>query len=198
MTPDVQARIFEPFYTTKELGRGTGLGLAVVHGIIKQLGGNIWVYSEPGRGTVFKIYVPKTETAVAIKVDRPVAPVSIGHEMILLVDDEPAVRSLARRILERHGYRVHEADSAEAALAALSDGMDPPELLLTDITLPGINGVELARVVCQRHPTRVLFVSGYAEPTGVTMPVDHDLLQKPFTAQALLTRVRDVLSHAMA
>ena len=197
MTPEVQARIFEPFYTTKEMGRGTGLGLAVVHGIVKQLGGSIWVYSEPDRGTVFKIYVPKTDAAVATKIVRSAAPAAIGHEKILLVEDEPGVRSLARRVLERHGYRVREADSGEAALAALAEGTDPPALLVTDITLPGINGVQLAHEVCRHHPMRVLFVSGYAEPTGLTMPADHELLEKPFTAQALLTRVRDVLSRAM-
>jgi signal transduction histidine kinase len=200
MPPEVQARIFEPFYTTKELGRGTGLGLAVVHGIVKQLGGNIWVYSEPGHGTVFKIYLPKTEARVTTTVDRPAAPTVDGHETILLVEDEASVRSLARRILERHGYRVCEADSGEAALAALANGIDPPDLLMTDLNLPGINGAQLAHEVCRQHGTRVLFVSGYAEPTGLTMPANFELLEKPFTAQALLSRVRAVLSqdHVMS
>jgi DNA-binding response OmpR family regulator len=128
-------------------------------------------------------------------VDRRAAPAVFGHETILLVEDEASVRSLARRILERHGYRVCEADSGEAALAALAEGLDPPALLLTDLNLPGINGVQLAHEVCRQHQMHVLFVSGYAEPTGLTMPVTFELLEKPFTAQALLTRVREVLSQ---
>jgi CheY-like chemotaxis protein len=193
MTPEVQTRIFEPFYTTKELGRGTGLGLAVVHGIVAQLGGSIWVDSEPGRGTVFNIYLPKTNAFVAPKVARPWAPAAVGRETVLLVEDEPAVRALTRRILERHGYRVQEADSGEAALAMLAGGTAPPALLLTDLTLPGINGAQLAQELCRQHRTPVLFVSGYAEPSGFPMPGGHDLLEKPFTAQALLTRVRDAI-----
>jgi two-component system, cell cycle sensor histidine kinase and response regulator CckA len=195
MTPDVRARMFEPFFTTKPRGRGTGLGLAAVQGIVKQLRGSVWVYSEPGRGTVFKIYLPRTDEAAAEPATaRRRTALEVGTETVLLVEDEPAVRAFARLVLERHGYRVREAASGEAALAALNDPAAAIDLVVTDVVLPGMDGVQLARAVRREHDDlKVLFMSGYAEPLGGTLPADAELLEKPFTAAALLTRVRSLL-----
>jgi two-component system, cell cycle sensor histidine kinase and response regulator CckA len=199
MPADVQSRIFEPFFSTKEPGRGSGLGLAVVHGIVKQLGGAVLVESERERGTVFSVYLPKTEaTAEAIEAGTQPARSSVGHETILLVEDEPSVRSLARRVLERHGYRVSDVDSGEAALAMIEKASRLPDLLITDITLPGMNGAQLVRAMSRTRPPRTLFMSGYVTPSGVPTPDDAEWLEKPFTAQMLLTRVREILSRPAA
>ena len=199
MSRETQARIFEPFFTTKELGRGTGLGLAAVYGIVHQLGGYVWVESEPGRGTVFQVYLPETQHAVqttAAPVVRVVAP---GTETILLVEDEDAVRAFIKTVLQRFGYTVWETPSAEAALTLL-DGVDGPiHLLLTDVILPKMDGRELALRVTRNHPlTQVLFMSGYPErmatPQGF-LESGVQLMEKPFTAQSLLARVRQVLGR---
>jgi CheY-like chemotaxis protein len=199
MSRETQARIFEPFFTTKELGRGTGLGLAAVYGIVHQLGGYVWVESEPGRGTVFQVYLPETQDAVqttAAPVVRVVAP---GTETILLVEDEDAVRAFIKTVLQRFGYTVWETPSAEAALTLL-DGVDGPiHLLLTDVILPKMDGRELALRVTRNHPlTQVLFMSGYPErmatPQGF-LESGVQLMEKPFTAQSLLARVRQVLGR---
>jgi signal transduction histidine kinase len=196
MTREVQARIFEPFYTTKERGRGTGLGLAAVYGIVQQLGGRVAVESEPGRGAIFRIYLPKTDRVpqVAAAPLRSVA--SLGTEAILLVEDETGVRSFARTVLERHGYRVLEAASSEAALARLGAGLDGVDLLLADVMLSGMDGGQLAqRLRRQRPDLRVLFMSGYADPNAkLALPIGSPMLEKPFTAHALLSRVRETLS----
>jgi len=199
MSRETQARIFEPFFTTKELGRGTGLGLAAVYGIVHQLGGYVWVESEPGRGTVFQVYLPETQHAVqttAAPVVRVVAP---GTETILLVEDEDAVRAFIKTVLQRFGYTVWETPSAEAALTLL-DGVDGPiHLLLTDVILPKMDGRELALRVTRNHPlTQVLFMSGYPErmatPQGF-LESGVQLMEKPFTAQSLLARVRQALGR---
>jgi CheY-like chemotaxis protein len=195
MTRAVQQRIFEPFYTTKERGRGTGLGLAAVYGIVKQLGGNIWVYSEPGHGAIFKIYLPQTDAVpVAAPSGERSAP-PIGTETILLVEDESGVRSFARTVLSRHGYQVLEAESSEQALAQLTGHAGALDLLLTDVMMTGIDGGQLARHIIRNRPdVRVLFMSGYADPVvEQALPFDCELLEKPFTAHTLLSRVRDVL-----
>jgi PAS domain S-box-containing protein len=192
MTPDVRARIFEPFFTTKDRGHGTGLGLAAVHGIVKQLGGTIDVESEPAHGTTFTIYLPWTELPIA-PVGRTGRVASVGTDRILLVEDEPAVRSFARMVLTRHGYQVAEVPSAEDALAWAASGAGY-DLLLTDVMLTGVDGVQLADQLRDRRPDlRVLFMSGYAEPAG--MPTGASVLEKPFTAHALLTAVRAALEH---
>jgi PAS domain S-box-containing protein len=202
MSPEVVRRIFEPFFTTKERGRGTGLGLAAVYGTVKQLGGYIDVESEPGRGTTFTSYFPRTE-APATNEKVMVVPVGnkVGAERVLLVEDEGGVRAFARIALARFGYQVVEADSGEAALEQLGT-MTPPDLLLTDVVLPGIDGRELARRVTLDHPNaRVLYMSGY--PTalrtadGFQIP-GVEVIEKPFTAQMLLTRVRQVLGSSKA
>ncbi len=197
MAPDVQRRIFEPFFTTKERGRGTGLGLAAAYGTVKQLGGYIGVDSEPGKGTSFTIYLPRTDgTPQAVDVSVPTG-TPVGAETILLVEDESGVRSFARIALQRFGYRVLEADSAESALSLLGALEDAVDLLLTDVVLPGMDGRELAtRVAAVRPATRVLFLSGYAASLrtgdGFLSP-GVQMLEKPFSAQVLLTRTRQIL-----
>ena len=202
MSSDVQARIFEPFFTTKESGRGTGLGLAAVYGTVKQLGGYIEVESHLGRGTTFSLYLPKT-TRTAQTPRAAAAPVSahVGNETILLVEDESGVRAFVKIALQRFGYRVIEADTAEAALTLLKGYAAPVHLLLTDLVLPGMDGTQLAAHVTRERPhTRVLFMSGYARGLGSIAggldPGIH-LLEKPFTAQTLLTKTRQLLGiHA--
>jgi two-component system cell cycle sensor histidine kinase/response regulator CckA len=202
MTPEVQARIFEPFFTTKERGRGTGLGLAAVYGIVKQLDGYIAVESAPGRGTAFHVYLPRTERPAA----QPIVPASAaaswpGHETILLVEDEESVRQFAKIALQRYGYRVVEAHSAEAALALLDSVGGSLDLLLSDVILSGMDGCELARCVTRDRPDlRVLFMSGYTERMStVNSVLDRgvQLLEKPFTAQALLMKIRQVLGDSV-
>jgi PAS domain S-box-containing protein len=198
MTPDIQAKIFEPFFTTKELGRGTGLGLAAVYGIVKQLEGYIWVESEAGRETAVQIYLPKTEQpARAAAEPRSTVVSEVGTETILLVEDEVGVRRFVKIVLQRLGYRVLEAESAEAALTLVTSLSAPIHLLLTDVVLPGMDGRELAaRVTGERPEIQVLYMSGYTgrtrTPVGALEPGVH-LLEKPFTAHALLARIRQLL-----
>jgi len=195
-----QARIFEPFYTTKEEGKGTGLGLATVYGIIKQSEGYIAVYSEPGHGTTFKIYLPRTDQAAeAVSVGRR-ATLPRGSETVLLVEDEDGVRGLARLILETCGYSVIEAASGPAALAAAEVHAAPIHLVLTDVIMPGMNGKDLAqRMAGIRPSTRILFMSGYTGDTivrhGVLEP-GIAFLQKPFTPSDLAHKIREVLDGA--
>jgi PAS domain S-box-containing protein len=197
MPPDVQARIFEPFFTTKESGRGTGLGLAAVYGTVKQLGGYIDVESHPGRGTTFSVYLPKATHAAEPPRARPPVSAQVGHETILLVEDESGVRSFVTTALRRFGYRVLEADSAEAALTLLEGYTAPVHLLLTDLVLPHMNGAQLATRVSRERPhMRVLFMSGYSGGLpSFAGPLDpnFNLLEKPFTAQTLLTKTRQLL-----
>jgi PAS domain S-box-containing protein len=202
MDAETQAHIFEPFYTTKEPGKGTGLGLSTVYGIVKQSGGNVWVYSEPGKGTTFKVYLPR--------VDQPadaVAPgesgageQSRGSETILLVEDEKAVRSLTREILESRGYHVLEADGAMAALEIGEAHKERINLLLTDVVMPQMSGRELAEHMAPLHPEmKVLYMSGYADNAVARRRMlvpGTALLQKPFTAHALARKLREVLDSA--
>jgi PAS domain S-box-containing protein len=196
MPADVKAQIFEPFFTTKERGQGTGLGLAAVYGTVKQFGGYIDVESEPGRGTSFTIYLPQVESVVApAPAERPVSS-PVGHETILLVEDESSVRAFAKITLQRFGYHVIEADCGERALEVL---MKNPEvhLLLADVVLPQMDGPELAdRVTLERPGTRVLLMSGYAagvENSAASVRWSSSVLAKPFTGQTLLTRTREAL-----
>src|SRR5438876_261619 len=166
MSEETQAHMFEPFFTTKEKGKGTGLGLATVYGIIKQSGGFIWVYSEVGHGTTFKLYLPRVEELA----ERAAAPAPVrtrparGTETVLVVEDEAPVRNVARQVLERHGYSVLEAPSAEAALDIATRYSGTIHLLLTDVVMPGLNGRELAsRLADLRPDARVIFMSGYTD-----------------------------------
>jgi len=201
MDEETQSRIFEPFYTTKELGKGTGLGLATVYGIIKQSGGFIWVYSEPGQGTSFKVYLPR--------IDRPTTPppslntpveLRKGTETILLVENAEPLRTLAKEFLKGGGYAVLEAENGKEALRIASSFGGTIHLLLTDVIMPGMGGKQLALHLSGLRPTtRVLYMSGYPNDgivqsgilaTGVV------LLEKPFTREILLRRVRQVLDES--
>lgn len=197
MDADTRSRIFEPFFTTKEKGKGTGLGLSTVYGIVKQSGGYIAVDSEPGRGTSFKIYLPRAEKPIERPKARGPAMPSSGSETILLVEDEAPLRALSRRALESRGYTILEASSAEQALSILEDHSKEIELMVTDAVLPGASGPELARAVAvSRRAMKVLFVSGFTEDAivrnGLLAP-GHAFLQKPFTPDALNQKVRELL-----
>jgi signal transduction histidine kinase/CheY-like chemotaxis protein len=202
MDAATQARIFDPFFTTKEPGKGTGLGLATVYGIVKQSGGSIAVDSAPGQGAIFRIYLPR----VAEVVDRPVTPVATsaparGSETLLLVEDDDEVRALARETLESGGYVVLPAASGAEALRLVGDGAPPIDLLVTDVVLPQLlSGRALAeRLTADRAVRRVLYMSGYTDDAILRHGVLEDgaaFLQKPFTPDALLRKVREVLDQA--
>ena len=199
----VKKRIFEPFFTTKPKGKGTGLGLATVYGIVKQSGGSIWVYSEPGQGATFKIYLPRTDQPVTPDaVVASVVPTPLrGSETILLVEDEETVRMLSLAILERQGYRVLVAADAHQAMSIAEREDAPIGLLVTDVVMPGESGPELyVRLGPRRPEMRVLFLSGYTDDAivkrGVLKP-GTPFLQKPFTATALSMKVRELLDGAV-
>jgi PAS domain S-box-containing protein len=197
MDAETKARIFEPFFTTKEKGRGTGLGLSTVYGIVKQSEGYVWVYSEPGRGTTFKLYFPRVaEPAAALPRPREMATLS-GTETILLAEDDEMLRPLAKGLLDKLGYTVLEAENADQALGVAGAHAGPIHLLVSDVVMPGASGRELARRLAETRPaTRVLYVSGYTDDAivhhGMLEPGLH-FLQKPFTPAALARKVREVL-----
>jgi two-component system cell cycle sensor histidine kinase/response regulator CckA len=200
MDAETQARIFEPFFTTKGRGEGTGLGLSVVHGIVKQHGGHIWVYSEQGKGTTFKVYLPMVaEQAKDTAAQRSVGPVAGKGERVLVVEDAAPVRMLARAILEKHGYRVLEAASGEDALAVAGRTEGQIDLLLTDVVMPQMNGRQLyERLLVDRPGIKVLYMSGYTDNViarrGLLEP-GIALLQKPFSVERLTCMVREVLDR---
>ena len=197
MTPEVQRRLFEPFFTTKRRGEGTGLGLATVYGAIKQAGGYIWAYGEPGKGSSFKVYLPRVDGEAVPDAPPVTAAAAVGHETILMVEDEAAVRLLTRTILERAGYRVIEATSAEDAEAKHREIGASIGLLLTDVVLPGSSGAELYQRLAQLNPRlKVVYMSGYTDDTVFrTGGLEHGVafIQKPFNADALRRKIRDVL-----
>jgi CheY-like chemotaxis protein len=193
-------RLFEPFFTTKEAGKGTGLGLATVYGIVKQSGGYIWVFSQPGQGATFKVYLPCTDlddkTEPAIVSNEAFA---AATETVLVVEDENAVRLLTRRILEQAGYRVFDAANPQQADALFERHPDQFNLVVTDVVMPGSSGPQMfERMLLLRPDLKVLYVSGYTDDTIVHQGILNPgiaLLQKPFTADALNRRVRDVLDR---
>jgi PAS domain S-box-containing protein len=200
ISKEVQAHIFEPFFTTKGHGQGTGLGLATVYGIVKQHGGNIWVYSEPGSGTTFHCYFPLAETRERGEgLSPPSVSAAGGSETIMVVEDEVLVRSLAVTILKRGGYRVLAAGDAEECLAELEAEPTPIDLLLTDVVLPGMDGRQLYQEVVKRQQAcRVLFMSGYSDEVVTHRGVLEEgiaFLQKPFSVNALGMKVREVLDE---
>jgi two-component system, cell cycle sensor histidine kinase and response regulator CckA len=198
MDAATQARIFEPFFTTKEVGRGSGLGLSTVFGIVKQAQGSIGVYSELGRGTTFKVYLPRTSRDAGVPVDAPSPPLPRGVETILLVEDEEQVRRVTRTVLTRHGYRVLEAANAGEALLLSETHPGRIDLLLSDVVMPKMSGPEVAkRIVRARPETRVLCMSGYTDEAvfrhGI-LEAGVSFIQKPMTPESLLRRVREVLA----
>ncbi len=198
MDVQTQARIFEPFFTTKQQGKGTGLGLSTVYGIVKQSGGNIWVYSETGLGTTFKVYLPRLDRTVEVSPPGDaLAPLPQGTETILLVEDEEMIRKAAREILEDNGYRVLEASGGDEALMICREHKARIQLLMTDVVMPHMNGRELAeRLVSLRPKLKVLYMSGYTDDAIVHHGVLDEgiaFLEKPFTAKALTHKVRELL-----
>jgi CheY-like chemotaxis protein len=199
MDKQTLARIFEPFFTTKEKGKGTGLGLSTAFGIVKQSAGSIWVYSEPGNGATFKVYLPATQDAPdSLPVPAPALAVR-GSETVLLVEDEDQVRALAAGILRRYGYRVLEAPTAREAIALAGTQPGRLDLLLTDVVMPEMGGPLLAKKLRALRPDlRVLFMSGYTDDAVVRhglLEAGAAFLQKPFVPEALARRVRDALDE---
>jgi CheY-like chemotaxis protein len=194
------AHVFEPFFTTKEADEGTGLGLATVYGIVQQSGGFVWAYSEPGQGSTFKVYLPTVEAAVEVGAERPPqALISAGGRTVLLVEDDPTVRSVVRRMLEAHGFAILEAAEGDAALE-LSDARTPGslDLLVTDTVVPGPGGTALADRVRRRHPAlRTVIMSGYSEAlaTGdVPLEPGTEFIAKPFGPEDLNAKLRTLLA----
>ena len=198
MSQETKARIFEPFFTTKELGKGTGLGLSTVYGVAKQSGGYIWVYSEPGQGSVFKLYLPRVDgSEVQIRPAKSAPELLPGTETVLLVEDEQSVRALTRNLLEQGGYTVLEADNGAHAVEIAKQHHGPIHLLLTDVVMPGMNGPAVAEMILPIHPeAKALYVSGYSSSFGTQtglVPAGANLFQKPFSRAALLRKVRNLL-----
>jgi CheY-like chemotaxis protein len=198
MSAEVRDQIFEPFFTTKERDKGTGLGLSTVYGIVKQSGGNIWVYSEPGKGSTFKIYLPRVDEPLE-EVREAVVRTELprGSETILLVEDEKEVLKIASRILKRQGYRILEAASGEEALKICKENREPIHLLLTDVVMPQMSGRQLKDQLeraCENF--KVLYMSGYTDNAIVHHGVLErgvNYIQKPFTLDGLARKVREVL-----
>jgi len=198
MSEETMTRIFEPFYTTKEVGKGTGLGLSMVYGIVKQSGGYIWVYSEPNQGTTFKIYFPRVDQPAEHGVVEA-SPVNVmrGTEPILLVEDDPQLRQLSSSVLSHCGYNVLTASTPEEGLAVCKSNQHTIRLLVTDVVMPRMNGRQLAEQAAKVCPgLRTLYSSGYTDNAIVHYGVlDSGLwfLPKPFTLAALVGKVREVL-----
>ena len=193
----VLPRIFDPFFTTKELGKGTGLGLSIVYGIVKQSGGYIWVYSEPGHGTTFKLYFPTTPGSMEPSSARLDANARVSGQLLLVVEDEPSIRANIRDCLQQLGYRVQEADNSDAALQICEEMQGNIDLVMTDLVMPGKGGHELAREIAERYPNvRVLFMSGYTEDSASRREIllrGRPFLQKPFSVADLAKAVQEAL-----
>jgi CheY-like chemotaxis protein len=199
---ETQSHIFEPFFTTKDQGKGTGLGLSTVYGIVKQSGGHTWVYSEPGHGATFKVYLPRVD-GVELPAAQPEGPAALkGSENIMLVEDDEAVRNLSRLVLEEQGYTVLAAESGAKAIEAFGPLATAIDLVVTDVIMPQMSGAELATRLQEMHPeVKVLYVSGYTEEATIHRGVlleGVEFLQKPFTPQGLARKVREVLDKNQA
>jgi two-component system cell cycle sensor histidine kinase/response regulator CckA len=199
MSPEVKERIFEPFFTTKEVSKGTGLGLSTVYGIVKQSGGDIWVESEVGKGTTFKIYLPTVEEKIE-RLQPSLTPIEIpkGSETILLVEDEDMVRTLARTILEMNGYKVLEAANGGEALHLTQERTSEPiHLMVSDVVMPKMNGRKLAEHLAPLHPEmKVLYMSGHVDTDIIQdnlLGHGTGFLQKPFNPDTLVSKVREIL-----
>jgi CheY-like chemotaxis protein len=198
MTPETAAKIFQPFFTTKETGKGTGLGLAIVCGIVKHSGGFITLTSEPGRGTTFDVYLPEAECAVApIAPERVVSgPIMRGTETVLLVEDEDALRALGREALGMQGYIVIEAANGREALDIFAAHANHVDVVVTDVIMPQLSGVDLVEKLRARVPElKVLFISGYTDRTDEIERSGYRLLHKPFSPDQLVKAVADTLRN---
>jgi CheY-like chemotaxis protein len=201
MDPETQAHIFEPFFTTKELGKGTGLGLSTVYGVVKQSNGYVWVHSELGRGSAFKIYLPRVRQAVTASKPREGGQEIVrGWETILLVEDAQPLRELAHELLEDSGYTVLDAANGADAIQIAEHHQGTIHLLLTDVVMPGMDGPRVADCITRICPgCKVLYTSGYTDDSIVhhgVLDAGIVLLQKPFTRESLTRKVREVLGLA--
>ncbi len=192
-----QARIFEPFFTTKPQGEGTGLGLSTVFGIVRQCGGSVWVYSEPGKGSTFKVYFPRAEAGAPEQPETQAAHVAGGRETIMLVEDDEPVRTITAAALRDLGYTVLEAGNGREAIAVSRAHTDPVHLVASDVVMPGMGGPKVARAIrAQRPDVKVLFLSGYTDDAMIRHGIiRHEVafLQKPFTKDSLAKKVRETL-----
>jgi CheY-like chemotaxis protein len=201
MDKDTQSHIFEPFFTTKEKGEGTGLGLATVYGIIKQSGGYIWVYSEPGMGTTFKIYLPRIdEELISSDKNEEIFDDNLkGTETILVVEDEDEVRNLVCEMLQINGYNILEASNGENALSICKQYKEPIHLVLTDIVMPKMSGHDLvARLLHIQPQMKILYMSGYTDIALIhkgMLDSDIKFIQKPFTPLDLARKIRGILDN---
>ena len=199
MSAETMSHVFEPFFTTKEAGKGTGLGLSTVYGIVKQSGGYVWCYSELGHGTTFKVYLPRVDEPIDRLPVRAAAGPTHGSETVLVVEDESELRALTRRVLEKRGYTVLAARTADAASALARDYTGPIHLLLSDVVLPGASGGALAdELLARRAELKVLLMSGYTEDAIVhrgVLAANTAFLHKPFSAEGLAAKVREVLDR---
>lgn len=194
MDEATRSRIFEPFFTTKETGKGSGLGLATVYGIVKQSGGHVWVYSEPGHGTTFKIYLPNAEHKLGISpgAEPEALPPKRESVTILLAEDDVIMRRLTRKMLEEHGYQVLEAEDGNSALELIGSDHTAVDLILTDVVMKGMNGPDLVLRLIDSHPTmKVVYMSGYTGELVTHQGLDGGfrLLEKPFTRTDLLRTI---------
>jgi CheY-like chemotaxis protein len=201
MDAETQARIFEPFFTTKGPGKGTGLGLSTVYGIVKQSNGFIWVYSEPGKGTTFKIYLPRVQgEAAKLSAGAEVELDLRGSETVLVVEDEPSVRALAARILRERGYTVLEAPNGKEALRTAQEFAEKIHLVLTDVVMPEMSGKALvSQIEAARPGIKTLYISGYTDDAIVhhgILESNVAFLQKPFSKDGLARKVREVIDSA--
>ena len=197
MDAATQARIFEPFFSTKEVGKGTGLGLSTVYGIVKQSDGYVWVYSEVGVGTTFKIYLPRVDEEAPLVPEEGPGPLLRGVETVLLVEDEASLRELLREALEANGYSVLVAREGAEALRIAEAHAGAIQIIVTDVVMPGMIGPKIVELVAQTRPTmKVLYISGYSDESvvrhGLVGP-GRAFLSKPFGPEVLLRRVREAL-----
>lgn len=202
MPPEVQTRVFEPFYTTKAPGEGTGLGLATVYGIVKQSGGYIWLSSEPGKGTTFDVYLPFTAKAAEVALREQARTGRLdGSETILLVEDDAVLRAVACRAVRAYGYQVLEASDGREALELCESYEEPIHLVVTDVVMPEMSGSDLAHRIAERHPeVKVLLMSGYMRDPAVRRSIVREggaFLPKPFTPELLVERIREVLDSGV-
>ena len=204
MDAATQARIFEPFFTTKGLGNGTGLGLATVYGIVQQSGGHIWVYSEVGRGTSFKIYLPRyagPEEVSPLPDRLPSGADHVAGKRILVVEDDVAVRGSVRRMLERHRIEVVDTPSADLAVVAVAESPETFDLVISDMVMPGLSGLGLRERLRAIRPTLpVLLMSGYSEEAITRLGKDSSigpLIEKPFSVDGMIRKVRDTLAGSV-